>query len=33
MYIKIKKNMKKYITVMFPYPSGSGLHINHEYYV
>lgn len=23
--------MKKYITVMFPYPSGSGLHIGHWY--
>lgn len=23
--------MKKYITVMFPYPSGSGLHIGHFY--
>lgn len=23
--------MNKYITVMFPYPSGSGLHIGHWY--
>jgi hypothetical protein len=29
--IGLGKIAKKYITVMFPYPSGSGLHIGHFY--